>query len=212
MWGWWWRDAFCHLKLHCTVDEDIKPGGYYSQSVNFWLRTCRKCNWLDENKASHIPSLDPIREVSSLSREAQTFVSPATSTSSNGQIHKAFPGQQIDVSSPVYPRSALGCSWTCPKCLQRASVSHPFQMFTTGFTQCWRVAVSLTLWLGFLCIMMALFSIWGAADLSVKLLLDFSRTPGPLNHHVGQPSLFLAETIVSGRNPQVNKHNPTLSE
>ncbi|KAK3506551.1 hypothetical protein QTP70_009032 [Hemibagrus guttatus] len=71
------------------------------------------------------------REGSSLSRDAQTSLSPDTSSSSSGGDPEAFPGQPRDIVSPACPGSSPGplpCG-ACPEHLPReTSRRHPKQM------------------------------------------------------------------------------------
>ncbi|TWW63642.1 hypothetical protein D4764_03G0006500 [Takifugu flavidus] len=65
---------------------------------------------------------------SSLSREAQTSLSPATSSSSFRGDPQAFPDQSRDIVSPACPRSSRGppTGGTCPEHLTReVSWGHP---------------------------------------------------------------------------------------
>lgn len=106
--------AFCQLrllKLHCTVDEDIKLCDCYSQSVNLELTTgtqlgvWRKHNQLDENKMSHLVfhglqvSGSGSWGGSSLNREAQTFLSLTTFTSSPEDSQGVWPAVRCNLSS-----------------------------------------------------------------------------------------------------------------
>ncbi|CAF94440.1 unnamed protein product [Tetraodon nigroviridis] len=71
------------------------------------------------------------RGASSLSREAQTSLSPATSSSSSGGDPKTFPGQPRDIVSSVCPGSSRGppSGETCLEHLAReASRRHPDQV------------------------------------------------------------------------------------
>ena len=68
------------------------------------------------------------RRGSSLSREAHTSLSPATSSSSSGVIPKAFPGQPRETVPPACPGSSRGppTGSICPEHLTReASGTHP---------------------------------------------------------------------------------------
>ncbi|KAI3355680.1 hypothetical protein L3Q82_004267 [Scortum barcoo] len=79
--------------------------------------------WIDETPLAqaHLLLLHPLgpgpgRGGSSLSRDAQTSLTPDTSSSSSGGTPEAFPGQPRDIVSPACPGSSLEASsrWDMP--------------------------------------------------------------------------------------------------